>query len=113
MKKVWRIPVLQDKNGEVVKVWKTRLWKIDEENDFYEPEVVMNAFNDGVVDKKILLGGLNPRAKFRLTIRKDDGDTKPATEKLHHLLLSLPTIIEVGNENEMKNLLSKIRNLNV
>jgi len=111
--KVWRIPVLQDVRGEVVKVWKPRLWLIDEENDFYEPEVYMNAFNEGLVDKKILLGGLNSRAKFRFTIRKDDGDTKSATENLYRLLLTLPTILETGEEVEMKNFIKEVKNRTV
>ncbi len=112
-KKVWRIPVLQDRTGEVVKVWKTRMWLIDEDNDFYETEVAMNAFNDGLIDKKILLGGLNPRAKYRFTVRKDDGDTKPTTEKLYNLLLSLPTILATGKDSEMRNFMSKIKNFNI
>jgi len=111
--KVWRIPVLQDVRGEVVKAWKPRLWLIDEESDFYEPEVYMNAFNDGLVDKKLLLGGLNPRAKFRFTIRKDDGDTKSATENLYRLLLTLPTILESGEDKEMKNFMTKVKKRNV
>ena len=113
MKYVWRIPVLTNLHGEIVKVWKPREWEIDIDNDYYETEEAMNAYNSGDVDKRLLTKGIRYTRNINLIVRKDDGYDKEETTDMFELLSSQPTVRTIGKNEEMDNFLEIIANRNL
>ena len=107
-RKVWRIPVIVNSRGDIVKIWKPRSWKIDSAVDYYEPEIVMRAFNERKVKKAMLTGGLPQQKNYKLVIRKDDGKTKSEVFKMYDLLITMPTIKAVGSESEFEAFLKRV-----
>ncbi len=107
-RKVWRIPVLINSRGDIIKIWKPRAWVIDAENNYYEPEIAMNAFNNRVVKKSMLTSGLPPLKNIKLVVRKDDGKTKDEVFQMYNLLLEMPTIMAKGREDELDAFLDKV-----
>ncbi len=107
-RKVWRIPVLINATGDIVKIWKPRQWTIDPQNDYYEPEIAMNAFNNRKVKKSILTAGLPPMKNVQLVVRKDPGKTKEEIMQVYNLLLNMPTLLAKGTESEFDAFLQKV-----
>ncbi len=107
-RKVWRIPVLINSTGDIVKIWKPRQWTIDPQNDYYEPEIAMNAFNSRKVKKSLLTRGLPPMKNVQLVVRKDPGKTKEEIMQTYNLLLSMPTLLAKGTDEEFDAFLRKV-----
>ena len=108
IRKVWKIPVLVNSKGDIIKIWKPRAWTIDTENNYDEAEIAMKAFNERKVKIAMLTSGLPPIKNIRLVIRKDDGKTKKDVFKMYNILLNSPTIQAKGKEDEMDNFLEKV-----
>ncbi len=107
-RKVWRIPVLINATGDIVKIWKPRPWTIDPQNDYYETEIAMNAFNEGKVRKSLLTSGLPPMKNIKLVVRKDPGKTKDDIMQTYELLLQMPTLLAKGTDEEFDAFLRKV-----
>jgi hypothetical protein len=99
-RKVWRIPVLVNSKGDIIKIWKPRSWAIDPENNYDEAEIAMSLFNERKIKIGVLTSGLPPIKNIRLVIRKDDGKTKKDVFKMYDILLQSPTILAKGREEE-------------
>jgi hypothetical protein len=108
-RRIWRIPVLVNSKGDIIKIWKPRPWIIDPENNFDEAELAMSFFNDRKIKIGILTSGLPPLKNIRLVIRKEDGKTKKDVFKMYDLLLESPTILAKGREDEFDIFLRKVK----
>ncbi len=107
-RKVWRIPVLINSKGDIIKIWKPRQWVLDPDNDYYETEIAMNAFNNRKVKISMLTAGLPPMKNIQLVVRKDDGKTKDEVMQTYNLLLNMPTLLAKGTDEEFDAFLAKV-----
>ena len=111
-RKIWRIPVLVNSKGDIIKIWKPRSWALDPENNYDEAQIAMDAFNQRKVKIGMLTSGLPPIKNIRLVIRKDDGKTKKDVFRMYYILLETPTIMAKGKEDEMDTFLEKVLHKN-
>ncbi len=109
-RKIWRIPVLVNSKGDIIKIWKPRPWTIDSEKDYDEAQIAMENFNSRKVKIGMLTSGLPPIKNIRLVIRKDDGKTKKDVLHMYDILIKSPTIMAKGKEEEMDAFLQKVLN---
>ena len=108
IRKVWKIPVLVNSKGDIIKLWKPRTWIIDTDNNYDEAEIAMEAFNQRQIKIGILTGGLPPIKNIRFVVRKEDGKTKRDVFKMYETLLDSPTILTKGKEEELDIFLEKV-----
>ncbi len=108
-RKIWRIPVLVNSKGDIIKIWKPRPWTIDPQENYDEAEIAMAFFNERKVKIGMLTSGLPPLKNIRLVIRKEDGKTKKDVFQMYELLLESPTILAKGKEDEFDLFLKRVQ----
>ena len=108
IRKVWKIPVLVNSRGDIIKIWKPRSWAIDPEENYDQAQMAMDAFNERKIKIGMFTSGLPPIKNIKLIIRKDDGKTKKDVFRMYDILIQTPTIIAKGREEEIEVFLKKV-----
>ena len=107
-RKIWRIPVLVNSKGDIIKIWKPRPWLLDPEGNYDEAQIAMEAFNNRKVKIGMLTNGLPPIKNIKFVVRKDDGKTKRDVFNMYNILIETPTIMAKGREEELDAFLTKV-----